>query len=350
MPHGGDVYTNKGIKLDFSVSLNPEGPPGEAVKAYIDTASDLCSYPDPCCRTLKAAISQSYNVNKDHIFCTNGASEALSLVTGSVSPSSVLLPVPCFTGYERILSGLLKPADIRYLFCREEDSFAPGAEMTSLRNLSEQLPDMAIFCNPVSPSGKLLSSEFIREYICELLEEGVFVLMDECFLRLTPGGEELSLAALTERYDNLAVVDAFTKRFSMPGLRSGFIITGDSKLMDVISARSPEWNVSLPAQAVSVACLSADPSYMERSLEVIGSQREFIQCKLKKKGYKVVPGKGPFILFKGQAGLMEKLMERKILIRDCADFRGLGSGWYRVGIRKHEDNRILIDNMPDAVF
>ena len=57
MEHGGDIYTNRGIELDFSVNLNPLGPPEQVRSALRDMLDLLACYPDPLCRELRRALA-----------------------------------------------------------------------------------------------------------------------------------------------------------------------------------------------------------------------------------------------------------------------------------------------------
>ena len=77
MEHGGDIYTNRGIELDFSVNLNPLGPPELVRSALRDMLDFLACYPDPYCRELRLALARKLGVQAEWILCGNGASELL---------------------------------------------------------------------------------------------------------------------------------------------------------------------------------------------------------------------------------------------------------------------------------
>ena len=64
--------------------------------------------------------------------------------------------------------------------------------------------------------------------------------------------------------------------------------------------------------------------------------------KLRKFGFWVCPSQVNYILFRGDVGLTEQLRARGVAIRDCANFEGLTSGWYRVAVRQYEENEQLI--------
>ena len=103
MEHGGDIYGNKNIELDFSVNLSPIGPPQEVCRLLKeeDLTEILSSYPDPAYRELKQELSQKLELPEDWILCGNGASELLMAVVQAVRPKRAMIPVPSYQGYER---------------------------------------------------------------------------------------------------------------------------------------------------------------------------------------------------------------------------------------------------------
>ena len=67
-------------------------------------------------------------------------------------------------------------------------------------------------------------------------------------------------------------------------------------------------------------------------------------------GMRVVPGEANFLLFRcTDYGLAEKLRERGILIRDCANFAGLEKGWYRTAIRTEAENIVLMETIREVL-
>ena len=62
-------------------------------------------------------------------------------------------------------------------------------------------------------------------------------------------------------------------------------------------------------------------------------------------GVKTIPGQANFICFYSNKSLYQPLLEKGILIRDCGSFRGMGEGWYRVAVKKQEENEKLLREM-----
>ena len=60
-------------------------------------------------------------------------------------------------------------------------------------------------------------------------------------------------------------------------------------------------------------------------------------------GLTVCPSQANYLLFRGPAGLDTALLRQKIAIRSCANYPGLGEGWYRTAMRLPEENEALLD-------
>lgn len=80
---------------------------------------------------------------------------------------------------------------------------------------------------------------------------------------------------------------------------------------------------------------------------MIAAERKYLSDELVRLGFDVIPSSADYILFEagGRKDLKTKLIEKKILIRDCSDYYGLENGWYRIAVRKHEDNVELIKEL-----
>ena len=99
--HGGDIYGNGEIKLDFSVNTNPLGMPEGVKRAVISHAEDYARYPDPRCRALTAAIAAHHGLSPEMVLCGNGAADLIFRICACLRPERILLPAPAFSEYER---------------------------------------------------------------------------------------------------------------------------------------------------------------------------------------------------------------------------------------------------------
>ena len=360
--HGGDVYRNK-VKYDFSISVNPLGMPQAVREAAVAAVSDAEKYPDIECRKLCAAVAEKLGCPAENLVFGNGASELIPAFLRMENPLRVLLPVPCFTGYEHAIDSVNACiADFFYLpGCKSDE--AQKAEknpfcLTSdvlpafLEKLRASKPEVCIITNPNNPNGKLVERAVLEEIASECEKTGTWLLIDECFMELTGKADGYSFIPLLTRFPSVIVLRAFTKTFAIPGLRLGYCVTSCAETAAALRKQLPEWNVSAPAQAAGVAAVHED-AYIKEALRLICEERQFLTAELKELGFTVFPSEANFLLFRATgancsyngANLFDALLAEGILIRDCRDIKGLGEGFYRIAVRTHAENEVLVNSI-----
>ena len=104
--HGGDVYGADRPALDFSISLNPMGPPPAVLEAARAAVLDWNRYPDPKCRALRQAAARRDGVPEEFLLVGNGASDLIDRFLRALRPRRALLLAPTFSEYRRGLEGI----------------------------------------------------------------------------------------------------------------------------------------------------------------------------------------------------------------------------------------------------
>ena len=179
------------------------------------------------------------------------------------------------------------------------------------------------------------------EVIALAARQGTRVLLDECFLDFT---DAESAKALLPRYPNLLILKAFTKSYALAGVRVGYCLTADAALLSAMAACTQPWNVSLLAQAAGVAALR-EQDWLARAKEILTCERAYMTQELTQLGFSVCPSEANYLLFSAPVGLDAALLREGIAIRSCANYAGLGAGWYRTAVRLREENEALLDAM-----
>ena len=404
MLHGGEIYDTQAVQYDFSVNINPLGLPDTVRGALVGALDSLTQYPDQECRALRQALAQYTGVPADRILCGNGASELIEAAVRALHPGNILLTAPSFSGYRHAAEGA--GVEIRYHMLRREEDFA----LTD-RYLEDLTPDtdMAILCSPANPVGNLVEPDLLTRIVETCEEREIWLMVDECFLGFVPDEEARTTrrfvepggkpggrfsGPLGEQEENpegrfsdsscrtpedrnrparhLLVLDAFTKRFAMPGIRLGYLMAADPAVLQRIHAQQPEWSVSLPAQAAGCAALAAEGikayemeakrsnaistdakssegSYLEAARLMIASERRKMVKALAEMGCRVFPGNANFIFFSSEKELYRRLLARGFLIRNCDNYPGLGRGDYRIAVLRPEQNDALLQAMREIL-
>ena len=338
--HGGDTYG--GIALDFSANVSPLGTPKSVTDAIKRALPELYRYPDPYCRELVRAISEYEGVPQDVILCGNGASELIYAYCGAVRPRRAMELAPTFSEYALALQRT--GCEVVRFALRQEEHF--DLRESFLPVLAREKIDALFLCNPNNPTGRLIVGDLLEEILRICREKNIALFVDECFLSLSDGGVDLTL--FLREFPQLFILKAFTKSFGMAGLRLGYGLSADEALLRKMSAAVPPWNVSTLAQAAGVAALG-DAEFLEKNRAIIRAERPWLEEQLRKLGFWVCPSQVNYILFRGEAGLTEKLRVRGVAIRDCANFEGLTSGWYRIAVKQHEENEQLIAAIKSVI-
>ncbi|MCR5486868.1 MAG: aminotransferase class I/II-fold pyridoxal phosphate-dependent enzyme [Lachnospiraceae bacterium] len=341
MHHGGDVYGEVPVLLDLSVNLNPLGTPPEILAVLKDEAEKVSLYPDLQCRELRSRLSESEKIPANQIICGCGASELISLLIQCIHPGHVLLPVPAYTSYERAIRDIgQEPV---YYRLKKNNGFALTSSFLPVLKAFSHPQDMLILCNPNNPTGRLTDRSLLCEIASLCREKQVFLLLDECFLSLCEN-EETSLKDQLEDNPYLFVLDSFTKKYAMPGLRLGMMYSSNTMILERMQSMKTEWSVSTLSQRAGIAALSLSGQYLSEAKGLIKKEKEFLTKNLVNLGFTVFPSDTCFILFYNESrpDLSSRLAEKGILIRDCRDYSGLSPGFYRIAVRSHEASLLLL--------
>jgi len=341
--HGGNVYDYEGEIIDFSSNINPLGVP-EWIFDIIKKV-DLTKYPDIKYRKLKEAISQYVGYSQENIIVGNGATELIHLFVRAFKVKSPLIPSPAFLEYERAVH--INGGEPIY-FRLEEDY---GFKMNLAKLLSQmEEADSLIIGNPNNPTGQAI----IREEIGILLKKAeilnIPVMIDEAFIEFMKDYKNYEALSLAKKHDKLFVVRAVTKFFGMPGLRLGYGIGSPSLIQKLEEYKEP-WTVNAFADAVGREIFK-DEAYIEKTREYVNKEIEYMLYTLRKIDYLVAfDTKVNFILLKLRTGgvndLKQILLKKGILIRDASNFRYLDKSFFRVAIKRHEDNEKLIQALKE---
>lgn len=338
--HGGDVYHHQGC-IDFSANCNPLGTPEGIKRAIIDSLDHINDYPQVGCTPLKEAIAEYENTKPDQVVCGNGAAEVIFSLCRAVNPKKALVPAPTFAEYQQALYSVdcqvdFFPLDEKKQFVLDEDF---------IQTLTSDL-DIIFLCNPNNPTGLLVEKPLLEKILKRCQELEIFMAVDECFLDFVPEPEKYTLKEYLETCDNLFLLKAFTKRYAMAGVRLGYGLCGNKKLLEKMESMTQPWNVSSMAQAAGLAALK-EKEYVEAGRQMTFVELAYLKKELTRLGYLIYPSQANYVFFTGPVDLYEKLEQKKILIRDCSNYTGLSKGYYRVAVKNHEENRQLVKALEE---
>lgn len=347
MKHGGNVYENK-VNMDFSVNLNPLGIPPEISDALQRSLDNAGRYPDPAQNDVRSSIAHALKLDKDCVYAGSGASQLILASVMALTPSKALLFEPGFSGYRHVLSAAGCPVLSHLL--SEENGFAITKE--DLKALSPDT-DLVFVCDPINPTGLNVRDDVLYKLLERAASYHTAVILDESFYlmsdKASDGFTDRSAKLLSE-FDNLYIIRSLTKLLAVPGVRIGYALS-DPANIDKLIMQLPEWNLSAAGEEAIKAGMKliTKTDLISKTVKVILNERDFLRTGLKDMGLTVFDSNSLYILFRGPVGLYDRLLEKGILIRDCSDIPGLGPGFYRIAVKTHEDNEILMEAVRGTV-
>jgi threonine-phosphate decarboxylase len=350
--HGGDIYGHKdlmdkdreGLFLDFSVNTNPLGMPDSVKAAIRDHVEDYQRYPDPSCRALRAALAHHEGVPENRICCGNGAADLIFRLCLVKKPRLALICAPAFSEYERAVT--LSGGKVILHHLKEAGGFTLDSRI--LEQIRQDL-DMVFLCNPNNPTGRLIDPALLAEILRRCREFHILVVVDECFLPFTH-----ALSLMEDLSSSLVVLRAFTKTFSLAGLRIGYILSSEEALINAAAGAGQCWSVSAPAQVAALAALEC-MSWLEQSQDIIEMERPFLSGELRGLGFTVFDSDANFLLFRSdlpvrsERPLLYRLIAKGILIRNCGNFNGLDERYYRCCVKQRTQNERLIAALREVL-
>lgn len=341
---------SRDIRLDFSANLNPLGMPKEVKEALVRSAEDFARYPDPDCTKLRQALSVYEQFPMERIVCGNGAADLIYRIVSAVHPKQALICAPSFCEYEKAL--LEFGSSVTYFYLREEENFAVSEKITEA--LTEET-DICFICSPNNPVGNTVAPRLLERITECCYEKKILLVVDECFLPFVRNGTEKS--AVRCMRENTVVLKAFTKIYAMAGIRLGYGLFGSGKMAARVQEAGQSWSVSGPAQTAGIAALTVD-GYEEKTVSVIERERIYLDEELRAMGLRCYPAEADFLLFcvlreteegyKGR-GLAERLLEKGTAIRSCENYEGLRRGYYRIAVKNHEENALLLEQIKECL-
>lgn len=338
--HGGDKVGFEAeygrAPLDFSANVSPLGLPQGVRRAVINALDTADAYPDPLCRALTAALAQHEALNPAWILCGNGAADLIFRLCYAAKPKTALILAPTFAEYEQALCAA--GCKVQMHFLQRSENFAVTEAL--LADITPAV-NMLFLCQPNNPTGQVCSAALLQKIVHRCAETGTRLVADECFVGFLDDPCAASVKAFLPQH-NLVILKAFTKLYAMAGVRLGYVLTRDTALLAAMRAAGQPWAVSSLASAAGIAALK-ETQYVEKVRSLIDTERAFLRTEFERMGIHCMGGAANFIFFHTDcADFVQKMRQKGVLVRDCANYRGLTQGDCRVGVRTHAENAALV--------
>ncbi len=337
----GEQPKEKGlIKLNTNES---PFPPGEKVREALRSfePESLRLYPDPESTALREKLAKIHGFRKEEVFVGNGSDEILALIFQSffeADGAPLLFPGKTYSFYEVYAR--------RYGIPFEKVPLAEG-ERIRIEDY-ERAGQAVILANPNAPTGRLLDPPEIAA-LCRQ-DEARAVFVDEAYIDFAPAGT--TALSLLADYENLMVIQTFSKSRNLAGLRVGMAFASEAMTADLIKQKNCFNSYPIDRIAQNLACAALDESgYYRHCCSQIKEIREETAAALEAAGFEVTPSAANFLWIRhpeiSGGRLYRAMRSRRILLRhwDQPELQD----YLRVTIGTKEDMTIFLQAIRDIL-
>jgi len=280
---------NKGIKV---YHLNIGQPDIKSPKAAVDAVKNInldifkyapsagsLFYRDTLCRYYHSLGLT--DLTPDNFLVTNGGSEALQFALSCICDEGdeILLPEPYYANYYGFAQSL--GIKIRPLVSHIETGFSLP-DLSKYEELITPKTKAVLITNPGNPTGYLYSRKELEDLCKVVLKHDIFVIVDEVYREYVYDGEKHhSILEFPELKNHAVVIDSESKRYSMTGIRCGFLVTRSQEFMDIaLKFAQARLSPVLLGQIASNAAHSEPQSYIDEVREEYTQRRDLLIKKL----------------------------------------------------------------------
>lgn len=325
------------IKLNTNENPYPPSPKVVEVLKSFDCDS-LRLYPDPNSQLLADALAKRYGLASDQVFLGVGSDDVLAIafMTFFNSKKPILFPDITYSFYD-VWAELFqipyeRPALDEHFDLIREDYYKENGGV--------------VIANPNAPTGVLQNMDFLRDVIEH--NRDVVVIIDEAYVDFS----ESSALELTKEYDNVLIVQTYSKSRSLAGMRIGYAM-GNPELIKAMNDVRYSYN-SYPMTRLSVALGVAaleDETYFQDTVAKVVETREWTKEQLKRLGFSFRDSRTNFIFAAHESvpavQIFDALREKHIFVRHFSQKRI--DNYLRISIGTREEMERFIEETEKIV-
>lgn len=326
--------------IKLASNENPIGCSPHVTLAITKELAELFRYPDANSHYLKQALADYHELPMEYFTLGNGSEEIINLIGR------------CFVSHnDSVVFG--QYSFIAYPLVTASQGATPieipaknyGIDLDGMLNKIKNNSSVKVvfIANPNNPTGTLLTSEKLDEFL-QQVPQSVLVVLDEAYVDYEPSCDNQHLI---QKYENLIILRTFSKAYGLAGLRVGYSIS-NPQIGDIFNRVRQPFNVNKLAQSAAIAAL-ADQDFINKVRDSNLSQREWLYNQIDALGLNYIKSHTNFILLQvNDATKMDQLLlQQGIIIRSMEEY-GLNE-WIRVTIGTEDENIRFIDTLTELL-
>ncbi|MEQ8156227.1 MAG: histidinol-phosphate transaminase [Clostridiaceae bacterium] len=323
--------------IKLASNENPLGPSPKAMEAMKKAVEVSHIYPDHITLDIRKKIAGRFDVKAENVIVTDGASNALRYIGECFlnQGDEVAYSEHTYSIYDSFViknNGVIvkSPMDSEYRY-----------DLKALLGKITDKTKIVIICNPNNPTGTLLKSEEIEEFI-KAVPRNVIIVLDEAYIDYVEDRNYVSGIKFAKEYDNVVVLRTFSKIYGLAGARIGYAI-GSEEIIGLMFKVLPLYATSIATIEGASAALD-DFEFVEESFKSNIEGKKYLNEELTKLGFDTVPSETNFIYLDFHTDnyeVFEKLVKRGIIIRP--QYGTIG----RISIGSPYENRCIIEALKE---
>lgn len=198
---------------------------------------------------LRELIASETGLNAEDILITSGAALALFIISTTLLEKGDHLVVPKTNYATNLETPRAIGADVSYLELKFEDGFR--LDLAKLESLITSKTKFVSLTYPHNPTGVMITAEELNALVALIEKKGTYLLIDETYREMTFGAKLPVAATLSDR---VISISSMSKSFGLPGIRIGWIICRNPKLMEIFLAAKEQITITNSVLDEEIAC------------------------------------------------------------------------------------------------
>ena len=330
--------------LDYCYLVNPYFPNRRMLDEIAHSFTRLLTEYPSGLRVNNLLAAKDFSVKQEYILVGNGAAELIKVLTEQLT-GKVGVIRPTFEEYPNRL-----PEEQVVVFETKAPLFSYTADNLMTYFADKDIRSLVLI-NPDNPSGNLLSKAELLTLLEWSKRKGIQLLIDESFLDFAREDDTYSLfnKELLSQNPHLVVIKSISKSFGVPGLRLGFLATGDLQLIQRLRKEISIWNINSFAEFYMQIFIKYREDYKKARIKFIEERKRFFQCLQHIHYLRVIPSAANYFLCEVVGKYTTEdicsilLANHNILLKNCSTKAGFNQAQYiRMAIRNQKENDKLI--------
>lgn len=325
--------------LPLHFNENPLGMSGLAQAAAKKAVTEMGNrYADEAIVVLKQDLARLNGVTEEQIILGNGSTEVLEGIVARAARTNakIIEPVPTYGDVRRYA----KNFGLEVISVPVDKGFV--TDIAALRDVASKQtgPVLVNLCNPNNPTGTIVDSQALIEWLNEAPESTTFVV-DEAYhdyAQLNPGYQSM-LPVIKSGRENLFVARTFSKIYGMAGMRVGYGIAAPETAKET-RPFATDYNLNVAGVAAAIASLK-DRRFYEASQQSNVRAKAVLLETLDNLGLNHIQSNTNFVLHQIRSNVAD--YQRRMLANHIKVGRRMTpqDGWNRITIGTEEQMQVF---------